>query len=186
MLTGVTIGALLSFGLTWWREHLREKAARQALARAFYQEILYLGIQCCGGCAEMKKHQENPRDIPVHILRGFILPEPTIYKGSAPQLGLLPDHLRGNLVAFYNSLAFSRNDIKHWAGERSEVIIPPDHIQIFAKRWFQLCRLAADALEELCRFLDLAAATVPSANVDDLVRLLREKAGPAKGKASDD
>ena len=47
----------------------------------------------------------------------------------------------------------------------------------FATRWFALCRLAADALEELCRFLGLPKASIAARPDEDLVTLLRERAG---------
>ena len=48
---------------------------------------------------------------------------------------------------------------------------------IFVERWFQLCRLAADALEELCRYLGLPKSSIATWPDEDLVTLLRERAG---------
>ena len=180
-LLGVIIGAIAADRLASRRDHRRDETARKALAGALYQELFHLAIQCYGGCDQMDGYLGRPGEpqsagMDISILRSFKLPRPTIFEESSSSLGMLPSSLVQRLVAFYIILAFSRDDVDRWDSERAAHTISPRHAKTFAKRWFQLCRLAADALEELCQYLGLPKAANPANPDQDLVALLREKA----------
>lgn len=178
-LLGVIIGAVAADRLTSRRDRRRDETARRALAGALYQELLHLAIQCYGGCDQMVGFLERPGEprsagMDISILRSFKLPRPTIFEESSSSLGILPGSLVQRLVAFYIILAFSRDDVDRWDSEPAAHTISPRHTKTFALRWFQLCRLAADALEELCRYQGLPKAANPANPDQDLVALLRE------------
>lgn len=182
-LIGVVVGFALSFGGTALRDWWTARAARKALAVALYQELLQLAIQCYGGCDQMEEFLQRPGErqiapMQIGFLRSFKLPRSTIFENSSSQLGTLPPNLVQKLVAFHSILAFSRDDVARWDSQQTGQHIPPGYATTFATRWFQLCRLAADALEELCRFLDLPRASIPTQPDQDLVSLLRERAAP--------
>ncbi len=181
-LLGIGIGAVMADRLASRRDRRRDETARRALAGALYQELLQLAIQCYGGCDQMEEFLQRPGErqiagMQIGWLRSFKLPRPTIFEESSSQLGTLPGDLVQRLVAFHSILAFSREDVARWDSQQTGQPIPPRYANIFAERWFQLCRLAADALEELCRFLGQPKASIPTQPDEDLVPLLRERAG---------
>ena len=181
-LVGVIIGAVAAALLAWLRERHRDTIARRALAGALYQELLQLAIQCYGGCDQMEQFLQRPGEpqtagMQISILRSFKLPRPTIFEESSSHLGMLSDSVVQRLVAFYIILAFSRDDVDRWNSEPAASATSSRDAKIFAQRWFQLCRLAADALKELCRYLGLPKANIPTQPDVDLVALLRERAG---------
>ena len=182
-LLGVIIGAVVADRLALRRDRRRDETARKALADALYQELLQLAIQCYGGCDQMEEFLQRPGEpqiagMQIGLLRSFKLPRPTIFEESSSQLGTLPSDLVQRLVAFHSILAFSREDVARWDSQQAGQAIPPRYAKTFAERWFALRRLAADALEELCRFLGLPKASIPTQPDQDLVALLRERAGP--------
>lgn len=180
-LLGVIIGAVAADRLASRRDHRRDETARKALAGALYQELFHLAIQCQGGCDQMEAFLQRPDQpqtagMPISLLRIFKLPRPTIFEESSSSLGMLPGNLIQRLVAFYIILAFSRDDVDRWDSQDVAYHIPRSDAKFFATRWFRLCRLAADALEELCQYLGLSKAVHPDNPDLDLVALLREKA----------
>ena len=184
-LLGIGIGAVAADRLTSRRDRRRDETARKALAGALYQELLQLAIQCYGGCDQMEEFLQRPGErqiagMQIGLLLSFKLPRPTIFEESSSQLGTLPSDLVQRLVAFHSILAFSRDDVARWDSQQTGQSIPPRYANDFATRWFALCRLAADALEELCRFLGLPKASIPTQPDEDLVPLLRERASPRR------